>query len=83
VISDFVYFEVDLMSTLSFDKQYQAYNVEYMNPSFFKYYSYNSIVDYNVFHIKTTADGNMYIPVKYDIDDLLEEHLHFYNPIIC
>ena len=35
--------------------------------------SYESLVDYNVFHI-IEFNNSLYISVKYDIDDLVEEH---------
>ncbi|CAB4011337.1 Hypothetical predicted protein [Paramuricea clavata] len=45
-------------------------------------FSYESIVDYNVFHIKKDHYGNQYVPVKYDIDDLMEDHVEGRNPLM-
>ena len=44
-------------------------------------YSYESLVDYNVFHIKKDSNGTLYVQVKYDLDDIMEEHVYERNPL--
>lgn len=79
VISDFVYFEVFMMNTIYFDIKFQAYLIESVEPPVVRFCSYDSLVDYNVFHVKKDKHKNEYVSVKYDIDDLLEEHMKLNN----
>ena len=44
-------------------------------------YSHESMVDFNVFHIKKDQYGNQYAPVKYDLDDIIKEHVKGRNPL--
>jgi len=74
VISDYVYFDVTLYSTILFEANLQSYFVEEISDEDNQYIcSYESLVDYNVFHILEN-DGSLYVSVKYDIDDVVEEH---------
>ena len=34
-----------------------------------------SLVNYNVFHSHEDNEGELYVPVKYDIGDLTEQHI--------
>ena len=43
--------------------------------------SYESLVDFNVFHTHEDSDGELYVPVKYDIADILEQHTKGRNPL--
>ena len=82
-VNNYVYFDVDLLTTICFDYNHQAYQVsrnghERNNSSVC---SFESLVDYNVFHIKKDYNGNQYVPVKYDLDDVMEEHVDESNPL--
>jgi hypothetical protein len=83
-VNNYVYFEVELLQTVCFDYLHQAYQVTKLDggESCGRVFSYESIVDYNVFHIKKDHYGNQYVPVKYDIDDLMEEHVEGRNPLM-
>jgi len=74
VVYDFVYFQVSLYQTVCLEYCYQAYNVEQLQEKEIFICAYERLVDYNVFHIKS-INGELYIPVKYDIDDIIEEYL--------
>ena len=79
VVSDFVYFDLKLFSTMHFEQCLQAYNVEEVTNEDNQFIcSYESLVDYNVFHI-IEFNNSLYISVKYDIDDLVEEHYKGHN----
>ena len=43
--------------------------------------SYESLVDFNVFHTHEDSEGGLYIPVKYDIVDIIEQHAKGKNPL--
>ena len=83
VVNNYVYFEVYLLTTISFDFNHQAYQVSSRNSERENsiVYSYESLVDYNVFHIKKDSNGTLYVPVKYDLDDIMEEHVYERNPL--
>ena len=44
-------------------------------------YSHENMVDFNVFHIRKDQYGNQYVPVNYDLDDIIEEHVKGRNPL--
>ena len=76
LIKDYVYFEVDLLNTLCFDYYHQAYEIAAANNiGKSMMFSAEGLVDYNVFQVKKDQHGNTYVPVKYDLDDILEEHV--------
>ena len=79
IVGDFVYFLVSLFNTCKFEYNYQAYLVEDDKEEYLC--CYQSLIDYNVFHVKNDKQGNLYIPTKYDIDDLVEQHYKSRNPI--
>ena len=81
MVSSFVYFEVSLYKTVCFEYNFQAYLVEIPSPSKDFICSYERLVDFNVFHEKFDENSNIYIPVKYDIDDIIEEHCKDCNPL--
>ena len=81
LISDYVYFEVSLYETVYFEYSYQAYMVKKCNPEKTRICSYERLVDYNVFHEKEDHASNTYIPVKYDLDDIVEEYWKDANPL--
>ena len=79
--NDFVYFEYKLLETLCFRERFQAYQVKYVLDSETEVCSYESLVDFNVLHIHEDHEGELYVPVKYDIMDLIEQHLKGDNPL--
>lgn len=81
VIGGFVYFDLLLYRTSHFEYSYQAYFVEQFNQTKRIISAYECLVDYNVFHKIYNENGNLYVSVKYDINDLLEEHYKGFNPI--
>ena len=42
---------------------------------------YENSVDYNVFHKKESNCGDLYIPVKYHLNEILEKYNNFRNPL--
>ena len=80
LVGDFIYFHVGLYRTICFEHIYQAYLIERMPEEEFLC-SYERLVDYNVFHEKKDDLDNTYVSVKYDIDDLIEEHSKDFNPL--
>ena len=68
-IHGFVYFDVQLFHTECFDYKHQAYRVTTIGSEENKkaVYSYDSLVDFNVFHCKKDKHGQQYVPVKYDV----------------
>ena len=82
IICDHVYFEVCALQTIKFTDKFQAYHVETNNQTpVINFCSYESRVDYNIFHIKNDIHRNEYVSVNYDIDDLLEEYMKSNNPL--
>lgn len=82
-ILDFVYFDVRLLHTQRFDHKYQAYCVRDVEnyEDCTTICPYDSLVDFNVFHCKKDKHGNQYVPVKYDLCDIIEEHAEGRNPL--
>ena len=75
----YIYFEVDLYKTLCYDESFQSFLVEDMAEV--TLFPYESLVDFNVFHLKYDKVGNSYIPTKYYIDDIVEQHANGNNPL--
>ena len=42
---------------------------------------YESLVDFNILHLHEDNEGGLYVPMKYDIADLMEQHLKGDNPL--
>lgn len=80
-VSDFIYFEYSPVETLCFSKRFQAYHVRETVAAETGIASYESLVDFNVFHTHEDNEGEAYIPVKYDVDDLIEQHAKGKNPL--
>ncbi|XP_028417997.1 uncharacterized protein LOC114542721 [Dendronephthya gigantea] len=80
-ILDFTYFDVQLLETLSFDEKHQAYRVSESTEDVTGIYPYDSLVDFNVFHCKKDKENNKYVAVKYDLRDIIEEHIEGRNPL--
>jgi hypothetical protein len=82
VISDFVYFECMLFKTLSFSEDHQAYHIqESASETGHVICPYENLVDYNVFHIHKDCLKELYISVKYDVKDLMAQHVKGCNPL--
>ena len=81
ILNDYVYFEYMPLETLYFSERFQAYHVKYVADVDTKLCSYESLVDYNVFHSHEDNEGELYVPVKYDIVDLMEQHMEGKNPL--
>ena len=83
VISDFIYFECIPFETLCFSEVYRAYQIQESTVAASGHIicAYEKIVDYNVFHVHKDNLKNMYITMKYDIKDLMSEHVKGCNPL--
>lgn len=79
LIHGYIYFEVNVYETICFEQNVQAYLVKATTET--RLSSYESLVDFNVFHLKKDFTGNLYLPVKYNIDDIVEEHILGDNPL--
>ena len=73
VMHDFVYFEVSILETVCMESSYQAYNVKCLDDEEVFICPYGWLVDFNVYHIKK-VEQELYNPIKYDIDDIIEEY---------
>ena len=81
MIRDFIYFEYTLMDTLCFNEEFQAYQVKSSEEVETKLCPYESLVDFNILHLHEDNEGGLYVPMKYDIADLMEQHLKGDNPL--
>jgi hypothetical protein len=82
VVCDFLYFECSPFETTAFSEVYQAYSIqESERATDIIICPYDSLVDYNVFHIHKDHLKNWYISVKYDINDLIAQHIKGCNPL--
>ena len=73
VLSDFLYFEVNVFETRYFCRRSQAYRLANTPSEITQISPYENLVDYNVFHKEKSDCGDLYVPVKYHLDDILEE----------
>ena len=76
-----MYFEYLALETLHFSQSYQAYSVKRMDNLESSVCSYESLVNYNVLHIHDNNEGELYVPMKYDIVNIMEEHVKGRNPL--
>ena len=81
LIKEFVYFDVKLLETICFDFKHQAYHVRETEEVSTRVCPYEVLLDFNVFHCKKDQNGNRYVPVKYDLRDLMTEHIQGENPL--
>ena len=81
IVSDFIYLEHIPFETLCFSDRFQAYHVRKTVAAETVITSYESLVDFNVFHYHEDSEGESYVPVKYDIGDLIEQHAKGENPL--
>ena len=73
-----------LTETHYFSDTYQAYHVqqlEHQSGPGIHICPYESFVDFSVLHVYKGCSGEMYVPTKYDIDDLTVQHLNETNPL--
>ena len=80
-LSDFVYFEVNVLETRYSCGRFEAYRLANTPSKIIQVMAYENLVDYNVFHKKESNCGDLYVPVKYHLDDILEEYNSFRNPL--
>ena len=80
-LNNFLYFEYKPLETLCFSERFQAYHVKSVIDLPTELCSYESLVDFNVPRIHEANEGEQYVPVKYDIVDLIEQHLRGENPL--
>ena len=73
IIQDFVYFEVSILETVCMKSSYQTFKVKCIDDEEIFICPYERLVDFNVYHIKK-VEQELYIPIKYDIDDIVEEY---------
>ena len=57
-----------LLQTDGLDHVHQAYPVQKIVPYVLHFFPFESLLDYNVFHVKQDHHGISYIAVKYDIN---------------
>ena len=69
------------MDTLCFNEEFQAYQVKSSEEVETKLCPYESLVDFNILHLHEDNEGGLYVPMKYDITDLMEQHLKGDNPL--
>ena len=84
VLSYFIYFEYKAMETLCYSERYQAYQIQEVPGEEDSICAYENLVDFNVFHICETDNGSIverYVPLKYDINDIIELHVQGNNPL--
>ena len=82
VLSDFVYFQMNVLEIRYFCRRFQAYYFKLNIPSDITHISpYENLVDYNVFQREKTNCGDLYDAIKYQLDDILEEYNNFRNPL--
>ena len=60
---------------------YWAYYVKTSEEVETKLCPYESLVDFNVLHGHEDKEGELYVPVKYDIADLMAQHLKGNNAL--
>ena len=82
VISDFIYFECAQLKTTCFSDHYQTYHVEELEDSTkHNICAYESPVDFNILHVHKGRSNELYVPAKYDLSDLIEQHAKGKNPL--
>ena len=82
VLSDFVYFQMNVLEIRYFCRRFPAYYFKLNIPSDITHISpYENLVDYNVFQREKTNCGDLYDAIKYQLDDILEDYNNFRNPL--
>lgn len=81
LIEEHVYFELSLFETHSFDEMHQAYFVQHVDPEVAHFVSTDDLVDFNVLHLKKNQSAKSYVPVKYHLNDIMEEFLKDSRPM--
>ena len=44
-------------------------------------YHMNKLLDFNIYQCVRTLDNDLVVPLKYDLNDIIEEHLLGTNPL--
>ena len=80
-VSEFIYFEYTPLETTCFSEHFQAYHVKETETIESGIASYEGLVDFNVFHTHEDSVGELYVPVKYDLGDVIDQHVTGRNPL--
>jgi len=74
-----IMFVTDLFHAQQFQFNFNGYIVNNDNDD--EIYFIDEILDYNIYQVVQTLDGSLIVPLKYDLLDLIEEHLNNCNPL--
>ncbi|XP_066930562.1 uncharacterized protein [Clytia hemisphaerica] len=74
VFKNYVYFETVILKTLYYDYFVNAYKVDEFDCEKTFICNYYRLVDFNVYHKKQLL-GNWYVPIKYDLNNIIEEYM--------
>jgi hypothetical protein len=80
LINDYVIFEYIPYKTIIFDEALMAYQVEDLSNGISKFCNINTLLDYNVYSIQEQNNG-FYIPLKYYLGDVIDQHVIGANPL--
>ena len=72
---EFVDFDVKLLETICFDFKHQAYHVRETEEVSTHLCPYKVLLAFNIFHSKKDQNGNHYVPVKYNLRNIMNEHV--------
>ena len=76
-----IIFEFSPLETLGFDGNLIAYKVaEPLPDDVTKFCHFKRLLDYNVYSLQKLTNG-LYIPLKYDLRDIIREHIVGDNPL--
>lgn len=75
-----ILFEYTPFRTVEFDVNLMAYEVEEPESNVTEFCHFNLILDYNVYFIQRPVSG-LYIPLKYDLRDIIKQHVIGENPL--
>ena len=75
-----VYFNCSVYDTLRFHPQLLAYEVIQGNDDKEYLWKISDILDHNMYHLVTTKKRH-FITIKYDLNDIISEHLKGANPL--
>ena len=76
---DTVCFIVEEICTMCFDASYCAYSVQETDRE--RAVLVSTLLDFNVYQNVSTLEGDIMVPIKYDLSDLIEEHIAGKNPL--
>lgn len=76
---DVVYLLLKMYFTESFSPSFSGYSVSETNEK--EMFQISKLLDYNVYQVVRLDDNNLIVPIKYDLTDLISEHLNDRNPL--